>query len=301
MRRSGREEPAGWRGRMARRWLAGAGAATAAGAVVLSLSGLTQAATAGAAAPHAAGARAARAHAAAAHETRAHAASARAAAPAAYVPVNHVIYFGARGPAVRRVQERLGQLHYYPGKVDGQFGQDTLEAVWAFKEVQGIGTGYQPNDIGLNMQRALAHPRLPRVLRPRGGTMRVEVNQNIEVLVLYHHNKVELISHVSTGGGYYYACPPPGSGTCGPAITPDGSYRAHWFARGWLQVPLGMMYNPVFFIGGAYAIHGDVPVPLNPASHGCVRIPMDISQFFHKLIRVKQPGGGTPIYISGRV
>jgi len=61
------------------------------------------------------------------------------------------------------------------------------------------------------------------------------------------------------------------------------------------------MYNPVFFIGGAYAIHGDIPVPLYAASHGCVRIPMDISYFFHKLIRVKQPGGGTPIYISGRV
>jgi peptidoglycan hydrolase-like protein with peptidoglycan-binding domain len=296
MRRSGRKQRAGWRGRMARRWLAGAGAATAAGAVVLSLSGLTQAATAGSAAPHTAAS-----HAVAAHETLARAASAHAAAPAAYVPVHHVIYFGARGPAVRRVQERLGQLHYYPGKVDGQFGQDTLEAVWAFKEVQGIGTGYEPNDIGLNMQQALVHPRLPRVLRPGGGSnLRVEVNQNIEVLVLYHHNKVELISHVSTGGGYYYPCPPPGSGTCGPAITPDGSYRAHWFAPGWLQVPLGMMYNPVFFIGGAYAIHGDVPVPLYPASHGCVRIPMDISQFFHRLIHVAQRGG-TPIYISGHV
>jgi lipoprotein-anchoring transpeptidase ErfK/SrfK len=53
------------------------------------------------------------------------------------------------------------------------------------------------------------------------------------------------------------------------------------------------MYNPVFFIGTAFAIHGDVPVPLQPVSHGCVRIPMDIAAFFHNLVEVP----GTPVYI----
>jgi lipoprotein-anchoring transpeptidase ErfK/SrfK len=264
-----------------RRWLAGAGAVAAAGAAVLSLGGVSGAATAA---------------------TAGHAAPAHAAA-AAYVPAPHVIYFGERGAAVRRLQLRLRQLHYYPGKVDGQFGQDTLEAVWAFKEVQRLGTSRDPNDVGHAMQHALVDPRLPRVLVPRGGSnLRIEINQNIEVLVLYHHNKVELISHVSSGGGYYYPCPPPGSGTCGPAITPDGNYRARWFARGWVKVPLGTMYNPVFFIGGAYAIHGDIPVPLYAASHGCVRIPMDIAGFFHRLVNISEkPGRGTPIYIRGHV
>jgi lipoprotein-anchoring transpeptidase ErfK/SrfK len=62
---------------------------------------------------------------------------------------------------------------------------------------------------------------------------------------------------------------------------------------GWVTVPLGQMYNPVFFIGTAYAIHGDTDVPLQPVSHGCVRVPMDIAAFFHTL--VKSPG--TPVYI----
>ena len=31
--------------------------------------------------------------------------------------------------------------------------------------------------------------------------------------------------------------------------------------------------NPVFFIGANFAIHGDIPIPLKPASHGCVRGP----------------------------
>ena len=47
---------------------------------------------------------------------------------------------------------------------------------------------------------------------------------------------------------------------------------------GWVTVPLGQMYNPVFFIGTAYAIHGDTYVPLQPVSRGCVRIPMDIAR-----------------------
>jgi len=53
------------------------------------------------------------------------------------------------------------------------------------------------------------------------------------------------------------------------------------------------MYNPVFFIGTLYAIHGDTQVPLRPASHGCVRIPIDVAAFFHTLI----PTSGTPVYI----
>jgi peptidoglycan hydrolase-like protein with peptidoglycan-binding domain len=275
-----------------RRWLAGAGAVGAVGAAVLSQAGVSGAATAATAARSATAGRAAPARVTRAART----------APAGYVPVFGIIHFGDHGQAVRRLQLRLRALHYYPGQADGQFGQDMLEAVWAFKEVQGITTAHSADDIGFAMERALVHPRLPKVLVPRGGRkLRIEVNQNIEVLVLYRHNQVELISHVSTGGRYTYPCPPPGSGICGPAITPDGNYRAHWFAAGWLTVPLGQMYNPVFFIGGSYAIHGDIPVPLYAASHGCVRIPMDISQFFHKLIHISQkPGAGTPIYIRGR-
>ncbi len=58
------------------------------------------------------------------------------------------------------------------------------------------------------------------------------------------------------------------------------------------------MYNPIFFIGTAYAIHGDVPVPWYPASHGCVRIWMDAAPWFHRHVHI---GGRHPtrIYIYG--
>ena len=53
------------------------------------------------------------------------------------------------------------------------------------------------------------------------------------------------------------------------------------------------LFNPVFFIGTAFAIHGDTYVPLAPVSHGCVRIPMDIAHFFHTLVKVP----GEPVII----
>jgi lipoprotein-anchoring transpeptidase ErfK/SrfK len=233
----------------------------------------------------------------AAHAPRAGHAQARTATPA-YVPSGGVLKPGMSGPAVRKLQQRLAQLHYYPGRVNGHFWHATTEAVWAFKEVQGISTAHRPDRAGSVVQHALVSPRKPRVLAPHGPKLRIEINLRRQVLVLYRHGKVSLVSHISPGGGYFYPCP--GGGTCGPAITPDGNYRAHWFARGWLTVPLGQMYNPVFFIGGEFAIHGDIPVPLKAASHGCVRIPMDIAQWFHKQIRISQ-AHGTRIYIRGHV
>jgi peptidoglycan hydrolase-like protein with peptidoglycan-binding domain len=224
-----------------------------------------------------------------------HEASTTRAATAAYKPPTQNFNFGARGPAVRSVQRRLNQLHYYAGRADGKYGQDTAEAVWAFKEAQGLPMNAATNTLVTRaFRKALIHPRAPKVLVPKGGRNRIEINQNDELLVLYRHNKVKLILHVSSGGGYSYCS----DGSCGVAITPDGNYHALSFIPGWVTVPLGTMYNPVFFIGRAYAIHGDVPVPWYPASHGCVRIWMDAAGWFHKDVSV---GGShpTPIYIRG--
>ncbi len=225
--------------------------------------------------------------------------SATASAPA-YVPPSKPLHYGEKGAAVRSVQRRLAQLHYYPGPIDGIYGPDTLEAAWAFREVQGLRVteGNEAEPITTAFLKALVHPLQPYKLVPRGPADRVEINQNIQVLVLYRNNKPVLIAHVSTGGRYYYPCPGDPSATCGPAITPDGNYHAEWFDPGWVTVPLGQMYNPVFFIGSAYAIHGDIPVPWYPVSHGCVRLWMDIATWFHNDLSIggKHP---TAIYIRG--
>jgi hypothetical protein len=194
---------------------------------------------------------------------------------------------GMSGAAVKALQRRLAALKYYPGATDGRFGTSTLEAVWAFYEVQGLTPH---NYVSKAMKRALAHPRAPRKLVSHGGANRIEVSLYREVLVLYRNNKVQLISHVSTGGHYHYCSP---GGGCGYAVTPTGNFHTVVFMRGWVHVPLGEMFNPVFFIGTAFAIHGDTDVPLAPVSHGCVRIPMDIANFFHKLVKIP----GEPVYV----
>jgi peptidoglycan hydrolase-like protein with peptidoglycan-binding domain len=262
-----------------RRWLYGAGAVAAVGASVYGQLGTASAAKVGPAD----------------HQ----ATTVRAAATAAYVPPRQNFDFGAHGAAVRSVQRRLNQLHYYAGRADGQYGQNTAEAVWAFKEAQGLPMNAATNTLVTRaFRRALIHPGAPKVLVPKGGANRIEINQNDELLVLYRHHKVALILHVSSGGGYTYPCPGNPSTTCGPAITPDGNYSALSFAPGWVKVPLGAMYNPVFFIGRAYAIHGDDPAPWYPASHGCVRIWMDAANWFYKDVSI---GGAHPtrIYIRG--
>ncbi len=266
--------------RSVRRWLVTVGAVAAAGAVVYGQAGLATAAGTNSAA--------------------ANVKAAPAAAP--WKPPSKPLYYGETGAAVKSVQTRLAQLHYYPGKIDGSYGPNTLQAAWAFAEVQGgalrLTASNEANPINMTFLKALVHPKQPYKLVPNGGAERVEINQNIQVLVLYKNNKPDLIIHVSTGGSYYYPCPGDPSATCGPAITPDGNFHALSFYPGWVTVPLGYMYNPTFFIGTAYAIHGDIPAPWYPASHGCVRIWMDVAQWFHTKINV---GGShpTPIYIRG--
>jgi len=221
--------------------------------------------------------------AAAASAPAARAATADRAAPASAADA---LQPGMSGAAVKALQRRLAALKYYPGSIDGRFGAYTLEAVWAFEEVQGLPTY---DYVTKAMQWALAHPRAPQVLVADGGANRIEINLSREVLVLYHNNRVELISHVSTGGGYYFCS----DGGCAYAVTPTGDFSTIVFLPGWVTVPLGEMYNPVFFIGTAFAIHGDTDVPLEPVSHGCVRIPMDIAAFFHTLVHIP----GEPVYI----
>jgi len=122
------------------------------------------------------------------------------------------------------------------------------------------------------------------------------VNLGMGVLVFFRYHKIALVSHVSTGGHYYYPC---GSGTCF-AETPTGKFRALYLVKGWDQGPLGAMFNPVFFNYSGYAIHGEYnnEVPVKPVSHGCVRIPYDIATwFYHDLTISQKPGKGTEVWI----
>jgi lipoprotein-anchoring transpeptidase ErfK/SrfK len=209
---------------------------------------------------------------------------------AAYSAPKRNLAVGMKGSDVKALQQRLAALKYYPGTADGEFGGNTEAAVWAFQAINGI---HQSGVVDAATKRALVHPRSYKSASYSGRrATRIEVNQHLEVLVLYKNDKIQLISHVSTGGGYWYNC---GGGEC-QAITPNGNYRTDDYMSGWVKVPLGAMYNPVFFISTVYAIHGDTYVPVFPDSHGCVRLPMFIADFFHTLVKTK----GEEVFIYGK-
>ena len=214
--------------------------------------------------------------------------------PAVVAP-RRTLRLGAKGSAVRWLQKRLRELGYRPGKVDGQYGTTTLAAVWAFQKVNGI----EPTStIARRTWEALETPRAPRVLAPNGRPTRAEVDLTRQVMTLYVGGRVKLISHISSGSGIPYCETATWQGRkqrfCGSATTPTGDYRTTWRVSGWHTSYLGRLYNPIFFNGGI-AFHGALSVPLHPASHGCVRLPMNVAEELPGLL-----GKGVPVHVRGK-
>ncbi|MEU8054871.1 L,D-transpeptidase family protein [Microbispora bryophytorum] len=201
---------------------------------------------------------------------------------------------GAKGSVVKALQARLKELGYVPGSVDGRYGGATLTAVWAFQKVQGITP---TSTVAARTWRALENPRAPKVLVPRGKATRVEVNLTKQVMVLYRGGVPVLISHISSGSGIPYTEYATWNGKrqrfSGSARTPTGDYTTTWRVKGWHRSYLGQLYNPIFFNGGI-ALHGALSVPLYPASHGCVRLPMNVAELLPGML-----GKGVPVHVRG--
>lgn len=67
-------------------------------------------------------------------------------------------------------------------------------------------------------------------------------------------------------------------------MTPAGAFPVLWRIDGWRTAELGRIYNPVYFTREGVAVHGSLSVPLQPASHGCVRIPLHTADLFPGLV-----------------
>ena len=191
---------------------------------------------------------------------------------------------GAEGADVLRLQERLVQLHYDPGTVDGHYGDGTALAVMAFQKVSGLGrTGVADTAT----MTALDGATDPVPLVPTGAPTRVEVDMARQVLFVWDDGQLVKILPVSTGTGKRYC----ENGNCGVAVTPLGEFRAERRILGLHRSPLGVLYNPVFFHQG-FAIHGSPSIPPYPASHGCVRVPIHSSRWIYDHV-----ADGTPIHL----
>jgi hypothetical protein len=119
-----------------------------------------------------------------------------------------------------------------------------------------------------------------------------------QVVVFFVGDRAALISHMSSGTGEQWCDEvtiSPGEmgnedgtddlhrGECGISNTPGGVYEYYRRVAGVRESALGGMWNPVYFNYGI-AIHGALSVPLEPASHGCIRIPLEISETFQQYV-----------------
>jgi peptidoglycan hydrolase-like protein with peptidoglycan-binding domain len=195
---------------------------------------------------------------------------------------------------VRAYQQRLLDLHFDPGPVDGNFGSAMTYAVEALQKAENLP---RTGRLGVNEALILAAFQYPTPLQPAGEANRTEVDVTKQLITLYENYQVRLITTTSTGSGQHYCYDSPRVNPtrhiCEVATTPSGRFTYTRFVSGWDKSPLGQLYQPYYFNGGI-AVHGYTSVPTSPASHGCARIPMHIAEYFHTLVKV-----GDPVYVFG--
>jgi lipoprotein-anchoring transpeptidase ErfK/SrfK len=201
---------------------------------------------------------------------------------------------GATGDIVKAYQQRLVDLKFDPGPVDGKYGGAMSYAVQALQKIMGVERN---GKIGPAEAMTLSVFQYPTPLQPNGEPNRTEIDITKQVLTLYEGGQVRLITTTSSGSGerYCYNSPRvnPTRHICEYANTPSGRFTYREYRDGWDKSPLGQLYNPFYFNGGI-AVHGYESVPPYPASHGCTRIPMHIAEYFHTLVHV-----GDPVYVFG--
>jgi peptidoglycan hydrolase-like protein with peptidoglycan-binding domain len=184
--------------------------------------------------------------------------------------------YGSQGPIVGMYEQRMKDLHFDPGPVDGVFDQRTQYAVVAVQKYVGQErTGV----IDRAVQLVLSHFVYTQA-EAKSEPDRVEIDLDRQVLQVFQNWQPILVTTTSTGSGEHFCG---GADGCQYAITPTGHYHFYERHDGWLEGKLGKMYKPYFFNGGI-AVHGLASVPAYPASHGCARIPMHIAEYFNSLV-----------------
>lgn len=199
---------------------------------------------------------------------------------------------GSNSPNVALYEQRLKDLKFDPGTIDNVYDGKTLFAVQSLQKLKGLDPNGRISDTEINLMNTFQYD-IPKYLNAEAK--RFEVNLDYQVGILFENSQVSLITTVSTGTqtAYSYVSKKTGRRMSSVANTPTGRFEFTRRYSGWEPSDLGRLYNPVYFKGGI-AVHGYPSVPTKPASHGCVRIPMYVAEYFPSL--VKQ---GEAIYVYG--
>ena len=165
---------------------------------------------------------------------------------------------------IKEAEQRLAQLGYWTGPVDGVFDEGSRSALIAFQKWEGrsITAKLTPDEI-----EAIRMSQSPQARET--GYAHVEVDIDRQVLMIVKEDGGVRVLPVSTGNGKTFLA----DGQTSIAYTPRGRFVVYDKSFGWEDGILGSVYYANYITGGV-AIHGYLNVPTTPASHGCIRIPM---------------------------
>ncbi|HUV10727.1 MAG TPA: L,D-transpeptidase family protein [Acidimicrobiia bacterium] len=210
------------------------------------------------------------------------------------LPLYPVLGPGSPAELVGPYEQRLADLRFDPGAIDGVYDQATTYAVHALQKIAGTDRNGR---ISVAEKAALETFQYPLPLHPDAEANRTEIDVAKQVLTLYENYQVRLVTTTSTASGenYCYNTPKaaPTRRVCEVATTPSGRYTYYFYYSGWHKGDLGALYNPFYFNKGI-AVHGYQEIPPYPASHGCSRVPMHIGEYFHTLVTQD-----APVYVDG--
>jgi N-acetylmuramoyl-L-alanine amidase len=177
---------------------------------------------------------------------------------------------------IREAEAALSGIGYWTGGVDGVFDSASRSALIAFQKYEGrtVTGKLTPNE--LEAVRAASSPKAREA-----GYAHVEVDVDRQVLLFVSDDGRVRVLPVSTGNNQQFAV----DRQISIAYTPRGRFLVYEKEAGWGTGPLGSMYYSNFITGGV-AIHGSPNVPTQPASHGCIRIPMFAAREVSKLMPV---------------
>ncbi len=178
-----------------------------------------------------------------------------------------VLERGDSGPAVSTLQQRLRELRYWTGGVDGVFGRLTEQALYAFQKANAIPVDGR---VGAQTRTALENP-VALASRTTAGRV-MEIDKSRQLLFAVMNGELQWVFNTSTGTERPYHHP---GGYVALADTPPGRHTVYYQFDGWQDGRLGPMYRPKYFHRDGIAVHGYHSVPPWPASHGCVRVSLE--------------------------
>jgi hypothetical protein len=228
---------------------------------------------------------------------------------------------GSTGDDVLRIEQRLHDLGFFVGDIDGTFDEQTEQAVWAWKK---LADTLSWRDLERDGDRSTVSPPTwlrmtapfevtPR--RPSGDrSTHVEVYLPQQVAVVFTADRAVFVANISSGQADDDAkpvtfcetvridtsydgqpmSPPVEQALCAQSKTPGGVFSISRRLDGNRAGSLGGMYRPQYFNYGI-AIHGAINVPPVPVSRGTIRVTIAAADELWKILAL-----GEKVYVWGQ-